>query len=57
MNVPFSQSDTFASALGRAHKEVEFVEYEHAEHDIAPERYRIDLLTRLGAFLEKQIGQ
>jgi len=57
LNVPFSQSDTFASALGRAHKEVEFVEYEHAEHDIAPERYRIDLLTRLGAFLEKQIGQ
>lgn len=56
LNVPFSQSDTFATALGRAHKDVEFVVYDYAEHNIAPERYRIDLLTRLGAFLEKQTG-
>jgi dipeptidyl aminopeptidase/acylaminoacyl peptidase len=57
LNVPFGQSETFATALGRAHKDVEFVTYDYAEHNIAPERYRIDLLARLGAFLEKQTSK
>ncbi|HUL82238.1 MAG TPA: alpha/beta fold hydrolase, partial [Gammaproteobacteria bacterium] len=57
LNVPFSQSETFATALGRAHKDVAFVTYDFAEHNIAPERYRIDLLTRLGAFLEEQTSR
>jgi dipeptidyl aminopeptidase/acylaminoacyl peptidase len=56
-NVPFAQSETFASALERAGKKVELVEYDEAEHDIEPERYRIDLLTRLGEFLDAHIGQ
>jgi dipeptidyl aminopeptidase/acylaminoacyl peptidase len=56
-NVPFTQSGTFARALERADKNVEFIEYEEAEHDIEPERYRIDLLTRLGEFLDAHIGQ
>jgi dipeptidyl aminopeptidase/acylaminoacyl peptidase len=50
-NVPFAQSEAFARALERARKDVEFVEYEQAEHDISPERYRIDLLARLAEFL------
>jgi dipeptidyl aminopeptidase/acylaminoacyl peptidase len=53
--VPFSQSAEFAKALRRARKSVEFARYEAAEHDIRPERYRIDLLTRLGAFLAKSL--
>lgn len=56
-NVPFAQSETFARALERAGKEFEFVEYEEAEHDISPERYRIDLLARLAEFLDGQIGR
>lgn len=45
-----------AKALSRAGVDYEFIEYEYAEHDIEPERYRIDLLTRLAAFLDKHIG-
>src|SRR5690606_36164036 len=56
-NVPFSQSQTFASALRRAGKDFEFIEYEEAEHSIVPERYRIDLLTRLAAFLDEHTGR
>jgi dipeptidyl aminopeptidase/acylaminoacyl peptidase len=51
INVPFAQSASLERALSRAGKDVELVEYEHAEHSITPERYRIDLLTRLGEFL------
>jgi dipeptidyl aminopeptidase/acylaminoacyl peptidase len=57
VNVPFTQSADFATALRRAHKDVDFVEYDNAEHDIRPERYRIDLLTRLGEFLDKELGK
>jgi len=56
LNVPFSQSDALARALGRAKKSVQFVEYEFAQHDIEPERYRIDMLTRIGEFLAKNLG-
>src|SRR5215471_2451301 len=57
VNVPFTQTADFATALGHAHKDYAFVEYDNAEHDIRPERYRIDLLTRLGEFLDKAIGK
>ena len=58
LNVPFNQSAELATALRRGtQRDVTFVEYDHAEHNVAPERYRIDLLARLGAFLDKQIGQ
>jgi dipeptidyl aminopeptidase/acylaminoacyl peptidase len=46
---------TFTKALRRARKNVEFAQYPSAEHDIRPERYRVDLLTRLGGFLEKNL--
>jgi dipeptidyl aminopeptidase/acylaminoacyl peptidase len=55
-NVPFAQTESFAQALRRANKEFEFVEYEQAEHDIAPERYRIDLLARLAEFLDTRLA-
>lgn len=54
-NVPLAQSVTFARALERAGGEVELVEYDLAEHSITPERYRTDLLARLGAFLDANV--
>lgn len=55
VNVPLQQSSAFARALERADKNVEFIEYEFAEHDISPERYRIDLLARLSEFLDENL--
>jgi dipeptidyl aminopeptidase/acylaminoacyl peptidase len=55
LDVPFSQAVAFTKALRRARKNVEFAQYRSAEHDIRPERYRVDLLTRLGGFLEKNL--
>jgi dipeptidyl aminopeptidase/acylaminoacyl peptidase len=54
-NVPRAQSVTLARALERAGRNFEFVEYDLAEHSITPERYRTDLLARLGAFLEENL--
>jgi dipeptidyl aminopeptidase/acylaminoacyl peptidase len=56
VNVPIEQSRSLARTLDRAGKDVTLIEYAHAEHHIAPERYRIDLLARLGGFLEKNLG-
>jgi dipeptidyl aminopeptidase/acylaminoacyl peptidase len=56
VNVPFEQSQRFARQLRREDKRYEFVEYEYAEHDIRADRYRIDLLTRLGDFLGENLG-
>ena len=52
-NVPFSQSMLMHEALMKNNKSVEFFEYEHAEHAIKPEKYRVDLFTRLAEFLEQ----
>ncbi len=54
-NVPRAQSVTLARALERAEREVQFVEYDLAEHSITPERYRTDLLARLGEFLDENL--
>jgi len=56
LNVPFNQSEDFAKTLRGANKDVKFVEYDHALHDIRPERYRIDLLTQLGDFLQQHLA-
>jgi dipeptidyl aminopeptidase/acylaminoacyl peptidase len=56
LNVPFTQSQSFARTLARVKKNVEFIEYEFAEHSIEEERYRIDLLTRVGDFLSQHLG-
>jgi dipeptidyl aminopeptidase/acylaminoacyl peptidase len=54
-NVPLEQSMLLAKALRRANKSVELIEYEFADHDIRPARYRTDLLARLGAFLDANL--
>jgi dipeptidyl aminopeptidase/acylaminoacyl peptidase len=54
-NVPPAQATTFVAALRKAGKKFEFVEYEFAQHDIQPERYRTDLLARLGKFLDDNL--
>jgi len=53
VNVPFKQSEQMNDALGKSSKSVEFIQYEHADHGIRPERYRIDLFTRIAEFLNK----
>jgi dipeptidyl aminopeptidase/acylaminoacyl peptidase len=53
VNVPFRQSELMREALEKHGKAVQFITYEHAEHSIRPERYRIDLLSRLGEFLDQ----
>ncbi len=55
-NVPFRQTKRLAKALKKAKVDSEFIQYKHAQHSIRPERYRIDMLTRLGQFLDKHIG-
>ena len=52
-NVPLVQSVTFAKALERAGRDVQLIEYDSAQHSIVPERYRTDLLARLGEFLDE----
>jgi dipeptidyl aminopeptidase/acylaminoacyl peptidase len=54
--VPFRQSASMVGALERRDKEVESIEYADAEHGIVPARYRIDMLARIGDFLERKIG-
>ncbi len=56
-NVPARQSRKLAKKLKRAKKEVEYIEYKNTAHSIASQPYRIDLLTRLGDFLDKHIGK
>jgi dipeptidyl aminopeptidase/acylaminoacyl peptidase len=56
INVPFAQSQSLARSLTRAKKDVQFIEYEFAQHSIEQERYRIDLLTRVGDFLGQHLS-
>jgi len=51
-NVPFAQGKSLKAKLKKAKKEFTFIKYKHAAHSIRPERYRIDMLTRLGNFLD-----
>jgi dipeptidyl aminopeptidase/acylaminoacyl peptidase len=53
ISVPIDQSEIMYEALEENGKSAEFITYEHAEHNIFPERYRIDMLTRIGEFLDK----
>lgn len=57
MNVPFGQGSDLARALEREDKTVELIEYEYAEHSIRPQHYRIDMLSRIGAFLDTHLGR
>jgi dipeptidyl aminopeptidase/acylaminoacyl peptidase len=53
INVRIGHSEKMARALKRKKKDVEFVEYEEAEHGIRRNRYRVDMLDRIGRFLDR----
>jgi dipeptidyl aminopeptidase/acylaminoacyl peptidase len=53
LNVGIGQSKKMARALRRKKKDVELIEYEDVEHSIRRNRYRIDMLDRIGAFLDR----
>ncbi len=55
VNVPIEHSEDMQKALRRAKKEVQFVEYEGADHNIEFERQRIDMLQRIGDFLNQHL--
>ena len=55
INVEIEQGEDMHKALRRAKKEVEFVEYEDADHYIEFERHRIDMLQRIGDFLHQHL--
>ena len=57
VNVPYNQSEKMYAALQGHGKQVDFIHYEDAEHDIRPERYRIDLFTRVAEFLKANTGK
>ncbi len=52
-NVTIDHSRKLAKALKRANKPVVYFEYEDAAHNIRRNRYRVDILTRIGAFLDE----
>jgi dipeptidyl aminopeptidase/acylaminoacyl peptidase len=52
-----TKSLSFARALERANKRWQLVRYEYAEHDILQDRYRTDLLARLGEFLDEHTSK
>jgi dipeptidyl aminopeptidase/acylaminoacyl peptidase len=56
INVSVDHSRKMAKALKRADKPVEYIEYEEVDHGILRDAYRIDMLERIGAFLEQHIG-
>ena len=46
----------FTQELQEADKDVRFFEYEFGRQEIEREPYRIDMLTRIGLFLDEHIG-
>ncbi|MCH8084033.1 MAG: S9 family peptidase [Myxococcales bacterium] len=57
LNVLVHHSQRMAKALKRAKKSVEYIEYERVEHSIRRNDYRVDMLDRIGSFLDAHIGQ
>jgi dipeptidyl aminopeptidase/acylaminoacyl peptidase len=53
--VPYAQFEDLGAALKGGGVKVETAEYGQADHAIWPERYRIDLLARIGEFLEANL--
>jgi dipeptidyl aminopeptidase/acylaminoacyl peptidase len=56
-NVPVDHSQKMAKALQRAKTPVEYIEYEDVEHSIRRNGYRVDMLDRIGSFLDAHMGQ
>jgi len=57
LNVSVDHSQKMAKAVKRAKKSVEYIEYEDVEHSIRHNGYRVDMLDRIGSFLDAHIGQ
>lgn len=57
INVLVHHSQRMSTALKRAKKSVEYIEYEGVEHSIRRNDYRVDMLDRIGSFLDEHIGQ
>ncbi|MFL6737541.1 MAG: alpha/beta hydrolase family protein [Sphingomonas sp.] len=55
-NVAFLQSQKMASALQGDGKQVEFLQYKGLDHQLDDSTARTDLLTHVGALLERTIG-
>jgi len=53
LNVPIGHSKKMAKALRKKKKDVELIEYEDVAHAIGRNRYRIDMLDRIGEFLDR----
>jgi len=56
LNVSVDHSRKIAKALEHADKSVEYVEYEGVEHSIRRNGYRVDMLDRIGKFLDAHTG-
>ena len=52
INVRIKQSKKMNKALKKADKEVTFIEYEEVEHSLLRNAVRIDMLDRMGEFLD-----
>jgi dipeptidyl aminopeptidase/acylaminoacyl peptidase len=57
LNVSVDHSRKMAKALKRAKQSVEYIEYEDVAHSIRRNGYRVDMLDRIGSFLDAHIGQ
>jgi dipeptidyl aminopeptidase/acylaminoacyl peptidase len=57
VNVRVHHSQKMAAALEGAKKSVEYIEYEDVEHSIHRNGYRVDMLDKIGSFLDAHIGQ
>jgi dipeptidyl aminopeptidase/acylaminoacyl peptidase len=57
LNVSANHSKKMAKALKRAKKPVKYIEYEDVAHSIRRNGYRVDMLDRIGSFLDTHIGQ
>jgi len=53
INVSIKHSRSLEKSLGREKKSVELVEFDDAEHGIWNSKYRIEMLERMGAFLDR----
>ena len=51
-----ANSGDLSQSLDRRDFDVTFIEYEYARHNIERAPYRIDMLTRIGEFLDRNIG-
>jgi len=57
LNVEVGQSRQLADALEDEGKEYEFKAYENVDHHFLTNSSRIDMLTRIGRFLDRHIGE